>query len=127
MSEISKLRGVRGAISVDEDSKQSILEATGILLSQMAKDNAIDPDDVASILFTMTPDIQSTFPAEAARKLQWNHVPLICAQEVAVPGALAKCIRVLIHWNTTKTASQIKHVYLRKAESLRPDLKQKGV
>ena len=118
------MRGIRGAISVEEDTREAILEAAGLLLQEMVAANKVQVEDVCSILFTMTPDLHAVFPAEAARKLNWVHVPLVCAQEVEVHGALGRCIRVLMHWNTTLKPDKIRHVYLRKAESLRPDLKK---
>ena len=109
---------------MDADTREAILEATGQLLQAMVADNQVRVEDLASILFTMTPDLHAVFPAEAARKLGWQHVPLICAQEVEITGALGSCIRVLMHWNTTLAPDKIRHVYMRKAEALRPDLKK---
>jgi chorismate mutase len=119
------VRGVRGASTVDENSKAAIVEETRLLLSAMLSENSIALDDIASILFTLTPDLDAEFPAVAARELGFSDVPLICASEIPVPGALASCVRVLIHWNTDKKAADIHHVYLKKATSLRPD-KQKA-
>lgn len=116
------LRGVRGAITVEQDVKDDILLATQELLLQMVEQNNIEPDDIASVFFSLSPDLHSEFPAVAARKLNWSTVPLFCTQELDVHGALEKCIRVLIHWNTNKVPSEIQHVYLRKAKALRPDL-----
>ena len=81
--------------------------------------------DIASILFTVTGDINSTFPAKAARELMWKNVPLMCAKEIEVPNAIPYCIRVLLHWNTDLTQTQITHVYLGDAKKLRPDLSEK--
>jgi chorismate mutase len=118
-----RFRGVRGAITVDANTEGAILDATQELLQQMVKANEVDADDIAGVLFTVTPDLNATFPAEATRRLPgWTHVPLMCAQEVPVPGALPRCVRVLILVNTTKTAGEVEHVYLRGAERLRPDL-----
>ena len=83
--------------------------------------NQLDPDDVASAIFTTTTDLTATFPALAAREIGWLEVPLMCSHEMAVPGALQKCVRVLIHINTTKSAHEIKHVYLKGAVHLRPE------
>ena len=88
----------------------------------MIRVNGIEPEDVASALFTTTPDIDAEFPALAARQLGWINVALLCGYELGVPGALPLCIRVLIHWNTKKTAKEIQHVYLREAARLRPDI-----
>lgn len=115
-------RGIRGAITVTEDTVQAVLQATGNLLDTIQKENNFRAEDIASILFTVTPDIKSVFPAEAARSLGWDLVPLLCFQEMEVPGALPRCIRVLITINTDKNQQDIKHVYLREAEVLRKDL-----
>jgi chorismate mutase len=118
-----RFRGVRGAITVDANTEKAILDATDELLRQMVKANEVDPDDIAGVLFTVTPDLNAAFPAEAGRRLSgWTHVPMMCAQEIPVPGALGRCVRILMLINTTETASEIHHVYLRDAERLRPDL-----
>lgn len=114
-------RGIRGAITATENTREAILEATRELLQQLIEANGIIPDDVASVFFTMTPDLTAEFPAVAARQLGWVGTALMCGQEVEVPGSLPRCIRVLIHWNTTRHASEIVHVYLRDAWALRPD------
>ena len=115
-------RGVRGATTVEADEREAILAATRELLQAMAQANGIQPEDLAAILFTCTPDLTAAFPAEAARGLGWTQVPLLDAQEVPVPGALPRCIRVLMLWNTERTQAEVRHVYLRGARSLRPDL-----
>lgn len=118
------VRGIRGATSTLGDSREAILEATRELLQEMIRANSVsDFDEIASILFTTTPDLTAAFPAEAARELGMSTVPLLCASEIDVPGRLARCIRVLIHLNTEKPAREIVHVYLREAKSLRPDMK----
>jgi chorismate mutase len=118
-----RFRGVRGAVTVDANTEKAILDATDELLRQMVKVNEVDPDDIAGVLFTVTPDLNAAFPAEAGRRLPgWTHVPMMCAQEIPVPGALGRCVRILMLINTTETASEIHHVYLRDAERLRPDL-----
>ena len=114
-------RGVRGATVAEENTREAILEATRELLSQLVLANDLQPDDVASVIFSVTPDLTAEFPAVAARQLGWHDVALLDTIEIDVPGALARCIRVLIHWNTTRTAQEIVHVYLREAERLRPD------
>lgn len=114
-------RGVRGATTVDEDRRETILLATGELLWHMVQHNAIDPADVASAIFTTSPDLVSEYPALAARKLGWHDTALLCGHEMAVPHGLERCIRILLHWNTTKAAAEIQHVYLRGAGCLRPD------
>jgi chorismate mutase len=115
-------RGVRGATTIEADTPEAILAATGELLAQIVAANRIDSADVCSVIFTTTPDVVSEYPALAARKMGWVDVALLCGHEMAVPHGLKKCIRVLIHWNTTKTAAEIHHVFTRGAVSLRPDL-----
>ncbi len=114
-------RGVRGATTVTEDTPECVLRATRELLGLMIRLNGIESRDVASAIFTTTPDITSAFPALAARQLGWFDVPLLCSHEIDVPGSLPRCIRILVHWNTDKPQSAIQHVYLREATSLRPD------
>lgn len=114
-------RGVRGATTVGENSKEAILTATRELLYTIIQNNDIDPDDVASAYFTTTSDINATYPATAARQLGWYDVALLCGNEIGVPDGLPQCIRILLHWNTPKTAQEIVHVYLYEATSLRPD------
>lgn len=117
-------RGVRGAITVDANESEQILVATRELLYIMIRSNGIKPDDVASAIFTTTLDLDATYPALAARQLGWYEVALLCGHEMDVPGGLAKCIRILVSWNTDKSATEIVHVYLRKAKDLRPDHKE---
>jgi chorismate mutase len=88
----------------------------------MIRQNEIEHEDVASAVFTTTPDLNAEFPALAARQLGWLDVPLLCTHEIAVPGSLAHCVRILIHWNTAKSLGEIHHVYIRDAAKLRPDL-----
>ena len=114
-------RGVRGATTVGENSVEAILAATRELLFTMIQYNNIDPDDVASAYFTTTEDLNAIYPATAARQLGWYDVPLLCGHEMRVPTGLPQCVRILLHWNTTKTAREIIHVYLHEAQSLRPD------
>ena len=115
-------RGVRGAITVERNAEADILGATRELLLGIVAANDIDPADLASALFTTTPDLDAAFPAKAAREIGWTDVPLLCAQEIGVAVALPRTVRVLLHWNTGKVSSEVKHVYLRDAASLRPDL-----
>ncbi|MCC6627771.1 MAG: chorismate mutase [Chloroflexi bacterium] len=114
-------RGVRGATTVERDTAEDILEATREMLQELIRRNDIVADDVASAIFTTTPDLRAEFPAVAARQLGWTDVALLCGHEMTRPGSLGRCIRVLIHLNTTKTAQQIQHIYLREAVNLRPD------
>jgi len=118
----TKCRGIRGAITVQENTAEKIIEATGLLLETIIRENEISPDDIASVLFTVTADLNAEFPAVAARKMGWKFVPLICATEIPVPGWLARCIRVLLHVNTEKSQEEIKHIYLGEAAVLRTDL-----
>ncbi len=114
-------RGVRGAISVEANTASAILSATRELLEALIAANGIAPDDVCSLLLTVTPDLTAEYPAVAARQIGWQAVAVMCAQELAVPHGLPRCVRALVHWNTDRTADEIKHVYLRDAEALRPD------
>jgi chorismate mutase len=117
------VRGIRGAISASGNTRDAILKAARELLEEMLRANGIaDFDDIASIVLTTTPDLTATFPAEAAREMGMNTVPLLCASEIAVPGRLPSCVRVLMHVNTDKPARAMVHVYLREAKSLRPDV-----
>lgn len=115
-------RGVRGATTVETDDREQILNATRQMLALMIRRNGIDSVDIGSALFTVTRDLTMEFPALAARQLGWIEVPLLCGYEISVPGSLPLCIRVLVHWNTTKSQSDIEHVYLHGAVRLRPDL-----
>lgn len=117
------VRAIRGAVQVEADQPEAILTATRALLLAMVERNAgLRPEDLASVLFTATPDLRATYPAEAARRLEWTDVALICAQEMAVPGSLPRVVRLLAHWNTDRSPSSIRHVYLGNAAALRPDL-----
>ena len=115
-------RGVRGATTAEENTREAILKATRELLALMIRRNDIWPGDVASAIFTTTPDLDAEFPALAARQLGWMHVALMCGYELGVPGALGRCVRILLHWNTEKSADEIVHVYIKGASKLRPDL-----
>ena len=116
-------RGIRGATTVTEDDVDLILQATRELLEAIVKENAdMKPEDIGSAIFTVTEDLSATFPAQAARQMGWSMVPMMCAREIPVPGSLPKAIRVLVHWNTDTPQGEIRHVYLRDAVKLRPDL-----
>lgn len=117
-----RCRGVRGATTADANTREEILQATRQLLALLIRRNGIEPDDVASVLFTTSPDLNAEFPALAARQIGWLDVPLMCGHEMNVPGSLPRCIRVLLNWNTEKSAQEIKHVYVKDAVQLRPDL-----
>lgn len=117
------IRGIRGATTVSADEPELILEATRELLEAILQQNEdMDPEDVASALFTVTDDLASTFPAQGARQMGWGLVPMLCAREIPVPNSLPRVIRVLVHWNTELKQNEITHVYLREAVKLRPDL-----
>ena len=116
------IRGVRGATTVEQNSRQAIIEATQELLSAMIEANGIAEDDVASILFTATPGLDAAYPAAAARALGWTRTALMGFQEAHVVDGLQQCVRVLIHWNTETPIGDIQHVFLRGAVALRPDL-----
>ncbi|RRJ66330.1 chorismate mutase [Paenibacillus oralis] len=116
-------RGIRGATTVTRNEEQDILQATAELLKDIVNRNEIVPEDIASVWITVTPDLDATFPARAIRGLSgWDMVPLMCSTEIPVKGGLPKCIRLLLHVNTTKGQREMKHVYLNEAKSLRPDL-----
>jgi chorismate mutase len=115
------VRGVRGATTVRANEPKAIYEGTLELLRVLSELNGLRPDDIGYIWFTVTPDVDAAFPADAARAgLGWTDVPLICGQEIPVPGALEKCVRVLIAWNTSKSQKEIRHAFLRGARTLRP-------
>lgn len=115
-------RGIRGATTVQRDDPEEIIQATKELLLKILEANHIEPHEIASVLFTATRDLTSVFPARAARELGWTKTPLICAQEIDVQGALPRCIRVLLHVNTDRSQDEMRHIYLRGATALRPDL-----
>ena len=115
------LGAIRGATTVDEDDASAIRAATAELLRRIVALNELAPADIISALFTVTPDLRSAFPAHAARELGWTDVALLCTMEIPVPGAIARCIRVLLHVETTKSRKQLRHVYLRGARALRPE------
>lgn len=119
------LRGIRGATTVSADDKAHILSATQELLSAILEANpGLQTEDIASALFTVTEDLASAYPALAARQMGWHLVPMMCAREIPVPDGLPRCIRVLIHWNTEREQSAVRHIYLRDAARLRPDLSE---
>ncbi len=116
-------RGIRGATTIESDTQGNVLSATKELLGAiLASHPELKTVDIASAIFTVTDDIVSAYPALAARQIGWDHVPMMCTREIPVKGSLSLCIRVLIHWNTDQAQSEIKHVYLRGAVELRPDL-----
>lgn len=116
------VRAIRGATQVDEDSQEEIRTKTAELVVAVLQRNEIVPDDLISVIFTVTPDLTSDFPAHAARKMGLDEVPLLCATEIPVPGALPRVVRLLAHLETPKSRSQLRHVYLHGATALRQDL-----
>lgn len=117
------VRGIRGAITVERNDSFEILEATKELLGEIIKENNIDTEDIAAAFFTVTADLNAEFPATAAREFfGWTHVPMLCGNEIDVPGRLGKCIRVMVLVNTEKGQKDLKHIYLRGATVLRKDL-----
>jgi chorismate mutase len=115
-------RGVRGATVATANEADAILAATRELLLAIRDANpSMRPEDVASILFTVTDELDAVYPAQAAHQLEWSGIPLICAREIPVPGGLPNCIRVMIHWNTDLPQGEIRHIYLKDAARLRPD------
>ena len=115
------VRGIRGATIAETDTADVIRHATRELLAAIVTANRLDPADIASVIFTVTPDLTAEPPARAARELGWADVALLCASEMVVPGGLPRCIRVLIHWNTETCPGAIHHVYLHATAQLRPD------
>lgn len=116
------VRALRGATTVDADTPEQIHERVTTLLKEMWARNEVEHDDLISILFTVTDDITSAFPATAARSIGLGDVPLICAREIPVSGSMPLCVRVLVHFETDKARSELHHVYLENAKSLRDDL-----
>jgi chorismate mutase len=116
-----RLQGIRGATTVEENDAQQILQATDELLRELIAANQLQPDDIVSGLFTMTADLNAAFPARAAEVYGWNIVALLHSTEIAVPGSLPRCIRLLVHAYTPRTREEVRHIYLRRAVALRPD------
>ena len=113
------MRGVRGATTADEYTREAVLSATQELLRAVVDANGISTEDIAAAHFTTSPDLTAEFPAVAARQIGWTAVPMICGHEMAVPHGQERCIRILVLWNTPKDQSDIKHVYLKEAADLR--------
>ena len=112
-------RGIRGATTVEVNEREAILAATRELLGLLVERNGFRPEEVASAIFTTTVDVNAAFPAEAARQMGWNEVPLLCSHEIGVPGSLKGCIRILLHVNTDRSAREMVHVYIKEAKTLR--------
>lgn len=117
------LRGLRGATTIEENTELEIVDATEKLMRELITINEVMAENVASVFLSVTEDIDAAFPAKALRRLEgWTHVPVMCMREIPVANSLKKCIRVMVHMNTDKKQTEIKHVYLEKALILRPDL-----
>lgn len=117
-----KIRALRGAITIPENSQKEIIQGTAELLKEMMARNGIGEKDIVSIIFTATEELNAEFPAAAARELGFKYVPLLCTRELAVPEGIPQCIRILMHFYTGKEPEELKHVYLRDAKHLRTDL-----
>ncbi len=116
------VRAIRGAITVLDNTEKSILEGTKELLVEIINRNELDKESIISAIFSVTNDLNATFPAIAARELGWRDISLMCTNEIDVPNSLEKCVRILIHFNTEKKNDEITHVYLKGASVLRPDI-----
>src|SRR2546421_6771152 len=115
-------RGIRGATTVERNEREEILTATTELLELLIQHNDLRAEDIASAIFSVTEDLDAEFPALAARQLGWTEVALMCTREIPVPNSLMKCIRILLHVNTTRSAAEMQHIYIRGAVNLRPTL-----
>jgi chorismate mutase len=118
------VRAIRGAVQVDANEREAIVEGTAELVAEVMSRNDLVTDDVISVLFTATPDLTAEFPALAARKSGFHDVPLVCATEIGVPGAMPRVIRLMMHVETPRPRTAIRHVYLRGAKALRLDIAQ---
>jgi chorismate mutase len=118
------VRAIRGAVQVDADDRDAILEATAELVTAVLSRNDLTPDDVISVLFTVTPDLTAEFPALAARKIGFHAVPLMCSTEIPVKGAMSRVVRLMAHVETDLARERVQHVYLRGAAALRQDIAQ---
>jgi chorismate mutase len=119
---MTRLCSIRGAIRIPQNTKEDILDAATELLTAMVRENDVEVGDISSVFFTVTPDLNADFPAHAARDMGWTNVGLMCAREIAVPGAMTRLIRILIHANLPRYQSEMKHQYLGETIRLRPDL-----
>lgn len=117
-----RVRALRGATTLDVDERDHLIERTQEVMAAVFERNALSEDDLISIVFTATSDIHSAFPAEAAREAGFTHVPLMCARELEIDGGIPRCVRLLIHAYTDRSASELRHVYLHEARQLRTDL-----
>jgi chorismate mutase len=122
MTDGTRVRALRGATTLDRDERAHLIERTQELIAGVFERNRLTEDDLISIVFTATDDVHSAYPAEAAREAGITHVPLLCARELEVDGGIARCIRILVHAYTARTATDLRHVYLHEARQLRTDL-----
>ncbi|MGC8230477.1 chorismate mutase [Pseudobacillus badius] len=119
------IRGIRGATTVKQNTEKEMIDCTEVLLREMVQQNNLHPEDVCSVFISVTDDINAAFPAKALRRLPgWEYVPVMCMNEIPVPGSLTQCIRVMMHVNTKAAQQEVKHIYLEKAVKLRPDLQK---
>lgn len=116
------VRGIRGATTVESNTKEEIINRTKEMLEAVIERNNVQVEDITSAIFSVTDDLDAEFPAVAARKIGWIYTPLFCTLEIPVPGSLRKCIRVLLHVNSDRSQKEMKHIYLNGAQCLRPDL-----
>lgn len=116
------VRGIRGATSVENNTQEEIRQATQELINKIIEQNEINTEDIASAYFSVTTDLDAVFPARIAREIGWDLVPMMCGWEMSVPGSQKGIIRIMIHLNTDKAQHEIKHIYLKRAAGLRPDL-----
>ncbi|MCX7921783.1 MAG: chorismate mutase [Clostridia bacterium] len=116
------VRAIRGATTVENNDATEIINETRVLLSEIIEKNALELNNVISVIFSVTNDLDAAFPAVAARQIGWTNIALMCTNEINVPGSLKKCIRILVHFNTEKSNEEVAHVYLKGARILRPDL-----
>jgi chorismate mutase len=121
------LRGMRGAIQVERNEAEDILNASAILMKRLINANEIQADNVAAVFFTVTPDLDAAFPAAVRKEIGWNSVPFLCSQEIPVPESLRQVLRVLVLCETTLKPDEIRHQYLGAASTLRPDLRNESV
>jgi chorismate mutase len=122
MTGAARVRALRGATTLDEDERGHLIERTQELIAAVFERNRLTEDDLISIVFTATDDVHSAYPAEAAREAGITHVPLLCARELEIDGGIARCIRILVHAYTDRSATELRHVYLHEARQLRTDL-----
>jgi chorismate mutase len=120
VNDLMYCRGIRGATTVERNDRDEILASTTELLELIIQKNELQTEDIASAIFSLTEDLDAEFPALAARSMGWTEVALMCTREIPVPSSLRKCIRVLLHVNTTRNAAEIQHIYIRGAVNLRP-------